>query len=282
MPVLLGTSGWQYDDWRGVLYDEGVPRRRWLEVYARSFRTVENNNVFYRLPEEATFAGWRERTPPGFVMAVKASRFLTHVRRLRDPEEPVARLMERARGLGGRLGPVLLQLPPTLRGDPAALDAVLGCFPAGVRVAVEPRHPSWWTAEVRGVLAAHGAALCWADRGSRPVSPLWRTAEWGYLRLHEGRAAPWPATGPGRWTPGRAASRTPSGRVVTSTPTSTTTPAGRPSSTPAPSRTGPARGACGCRRRTGTGPGGTPRRTVPGDLAGRCRVIVPAGQLRYA
>ncbi|MEV6328040.1 DUF72 domain-containing protein [Streptomyces sp. NPDC051909] len=195
MTVFVGTSGWQYRDWRGVLYPEGVPQRLWLEEYARNFAAVENNNAFYRLPERSVFADWRERTPEGFVMAVKASRYLTHIKRLKAPAEPVARLMDRAAGLGDRLGPVLLQLPPNLRADPGLLDAALARFPAGTRVAVEPRHPAWWTDEVAGILAGHGAALCWADRGSRPVAPLWRTADWGYLRLHEGRARPFPSYG---------------------------------------------------------------------------------------
>ncbi len=103
--------------------------------------------------------------------------------------------MTHAAGLGDRLGPVLLQLPPTLRADPALLDACLACFPAGTRVAVEPRHASWWTAEVREVLASRRAALCWADVRARPVTPLWRTADWGYVRFHEGRAAAWPHYG---------------------------------------------------------------------------------------
>ncbi|MFF3318803.1 DUF72 domain-containing protein [Streptomyces sp. NPDC003035] len=195
MPVFVGTSGWQYRDWRGVLYPEGVPQRLWLEEYARRFVAVENNNAFYRLPERRTFAEWRDRTPEGFVMAVKASRFLTHVKRLKEPEEPVERLMGRAEALGDRLGPVLLQLPPTLRADAGLLDAVLARFPRAVRVAVEPRHDSWWTDGIASVLVDRGAALCWADRGSRPVTPLWRTTDWGYLRLHEGRAKPWPAYG---------------------------------------------------------------------------------------
>ncbi|MFC5800613.1 DUF72 domain-containing protein [Streptomyces formicae] len=195
MPVLIGTSGWQYKDWRGVLYPEERPQRLWLEEYADHFATVENNNAFYRLPERRTFTDWRERTPSGFVMAVKASRYLTHIKRLRDPEEPVRRLMSHAEGLGERLGPVLLQLPPNLRCDTAALDAVLACFPARVRVAVEPRHDSWWTDEAEDVLRKRGAALCWADRGSRPVTPLWRTADWGYVRFHAGRAEPWPRYG---------------------------------------------------------------------------------------
>jgi uncharacterized protein YecE (DUF72 family) len=195
MPVLIGTSGWQYRDWRGVLYPDRMPQRLWLEEYARRFTTVENNNTFYRLPPQETFADWRARTPRGFTMAVKASRYLTHMKRLRDPEEPVHRLLTRAAGLGDRLGPMLLQLPPDLRADPAALDACLGCFPAGVRVAVEPRHDSWWIGEVREVLEHRGAALCWADRGSSPVTPPWRTADWGYVRFHAGRARPWPRYG---------------------------------------------------------------------------------------
>ncbi|KPI12793.1 protein of unknown function DUF72 [Actinobacteria bacterium OV450] len=195
MTVRVGTSGWQYRDWSGVLYPQGLPRRSWLEAYAEQFATVENNNAFYRLPSPEVFARWRERTPPDFVMAVKASRYLTHIKRLHDPVEPVHRLMTQAAALGDRLGPVLLQLPPTLRADPDALDACLACFPAGTRVAVEPRHASWWSAAVRGVLEDRGAALCWADRGSRPVTPLWRTADWGYVRFHEGRAAPAPRYG---------------------------------------------------------------------------------------
>jgi uncharacterized protein YecE (DUF72 family) len=193
--MLVGTSGWQYKDWRGVLYPEGVPQRLWLETYAGRFPTVESNNAFYRLPSPETFAAWRERTPDGFVMAVKASRFLTHIKRLADPEEPVGRLMAAAGALKEKLGPVLLQLPPTLKADPGRLDRCLTCFPAGVRVAVEPRHDSWWTEEVRRILLAHEAALCWADRLGRPLGPLWRTAEWGYVRLHEGRARPWPSYG---------------------------------------------------------------------------------------
>jgi uncharacterized protein YecE (DUF72 family) len=204
MPMLIGTSGWQYRDWRGGLYPQAVPARRWLEHYAGRYLTVENNNSFYRLPPRETFESWRDRTPDDFVMAVKASRYLTHVRRLRDPAEPAARLLAAAAGLGAKLGPVLLQLPPTLQADPGMLDACLTAFRAaaaalgmrGPRLAVEPRHESWWTQETRQVLAAHDAALCLADRRGRPVTPLWRTATWGYLRFHEGTARPWPRYGP--------------------------------------------------------------------------------------
>ena len=204
MPMLIGTSGWQYRDWRGGLYPEGVPQRLWLEHYATHYLTVENNSSFYRLPSKETFAAWRERTPDDFVMAVKASRYLTHVRRLRDPAEPVARLLGAAAGLGPKLGPVLLQLPPTLKADPDTLDACLKEFRTaaaalgehGLRLAVEPRHETWWTNEIRQILAAHDATLCWADRRGRPITPLWRTATWGYLRFHEGTAQPWPSYGP--------------------------------------------------------------------------------------
>jgi len=204
MPVLIGTSGWQYRDWRGVLYPPGLAERDWLEYYAERYGTVENNGTFYRLPAKTTFATWRAKVPDGFVMTVKASRYLTHVRRLRDPAEPVARLMRAAAGLGDRLGPVLLQLPPNLRADVGALDACLAEFArftgheasAGpVRVAVEFRHESWWTEETRQLLASHNAALCWVDRLGRPMAPLWRTADWGYLRFHEGAAEPWPRYG---------------------------------------------------------------------------------------
>jgi uncharacterized protein YecE (DUF72 family) len=198
MPILVGTSGWQYRDWRGVLYPPALPQRRWLDHYAMEYATVENNGAFYRLPASQTFASWRARTPDGFVMAVKASRYLTHVRRLRDPAEPVDRLLRAAAGLGDRLGPVLLQLPPNLTAEPGTLDACLrefARFPGTVRVAVEFRHESWWTEEVRQLLTRHHAALCWTDRRGRPASQLWRTADWGYLRFHEGNAQPWPRYG---------------------------------------------------------------------------------------
>ena len=204
MPLLVGTSGWQYRDWRGDFYPAGLPTSRWLESYAAQLPAVENNGTFYRLAAPATFEQWRARTPPGFVMAIKASRYLTHIRRLREPAEPVARLLTAAAGLGDRLGPVLLQLPPNLQATPAALAACLHEFArqfdqhpdAGSRrVCVEFRHPSWLTQEVRSILAEHNAAMCWSDRAGRPLGPLWRTADWGYVRFHEGAAQPWPRYG---------------------------------------------------------------------------------------
>lgn len=172
-----------------------MPKARWLEHYAGTFATVEVNNTFYRLPAASTFTSWAERTPDDFVVTVKASRYLTHVKRLRDPEEPVARLMAAAAGLGRKLGVVLLQLPPDLPARVEDLERTLRTFPDHVRLAVEPRHGSWFCDELRAVLERHGAALCLADRRSRPVTPLWRTAGWGYLRMHEGRGAGAPCYG---------------------------------------------------------------------------------------
>ena len=191
MPVWIGTSGWQYRDWRGRFYPEGLRQGLWLEHYASRFRTVELNNAFYRLPEGQVFDGWRQRTPGDFVMGVKASRYITHVRRLQEPAEPVARLLERAQRLASKLGPVLLQLPPTMAADVPALAATLQCFPSDVRVTVEFRHESWFIDEVRDLLAEHDAAFCLAD-SPRRRTPEWRTASWGYVRFHEGTASPPP------------------------------------------------------------------------------------------
>jgi uncharacterized protein YecE (DUF72 family) len=195
MTVLLGTSGWHYKDWRERFYPPDIPQRAWLEFYARHFVTVESNNAFYRLPEGDRFATWAASTPDDFVMAVKMSRYLTHIKRLRDPQEPVARFLDRVRHLGDKLGPVLLQLPPTLRADLDLLRSTLSRFPARVRVAVEFRHDSWWSPETRAVLESNNAALCLADRGSKPIAPLWQTTDWTYLRLHAGAASPWPCYG---------------------------------------------------------------------------------------
>jgi uncharacterized protein YecE (DUF72 family) len=200
--IVVGTSGWQYPHWRERFYPAKTPQRLWLEYYADRFATVEVNNAFYHLPERTTFQSWRDRTPADFCVAVKMSRYLTHLKRLREPAEPVERFLSRAQALRDKLGPVLLQLPPTMSVDVAALDETLSRFPRGVRVAVEPRHKSWWTAETQRLLEKHNAALCWADRRGRPVTPLWRTADFGYLRLHEGRAQPRPRYGPdalGTW-----------------------------------------------------------------------------------
>lgn len=189
--LRIGTSGWQYRHWRGTFYPREVPQRDWLAYYTARFGTVEVNNTFYRLPEASGFERWREDTPRDFVFAVKMSRYLTHIRRLREPEEPVQRFMDRASRLGSKLGPVLVQLPPHMPADPARLDAALARFPAGTRVAVEFRDPSWFCDEVRAVLEARRAALCLADAPGLRM-PHWRTAPWGFVRFHAGGGDPFP------------------------------------------------------------------------------------------
>ena len=189
MPAMIGTSGWHYQHWKGGFYPVGTPPTRWLDHYARRFATVEVNNAFYRLPERSTFESWDPQLPDGFLVAVKVSRYLTHVRRLRDPHEPVARLMDRAVGLGEKLGPLLVQLPPNMRLDIDALEGVLRSFPGSARVAVEFRHQSWHASPVRAVMEKHNSAWCLTDRNGR-TSPPWRTADWGYIRFHHGRGNP--------------------------------------------------------------------------------------------
>ena len=234
VPALIGTSGWHYQHWKGGFYPPGVAASRWLGYYAERFATVELNNAFYRLPEASTFAAWASAVPDGFVVAVKASRYLTHVRRLHDPAGPVGLLVERASHLGDKLGPVLLQLPPTLRVDAAGLDRTLAAFPASVRVAVEPRHDSWFVDDTRAVLESRGAALCLADGGpSRP--PLWRTASWGYVRSTGAGAGPSPATAGPPSPPGPGGSPGCGRRRPTCSYISTTTPTGARSATPADS-----------------------------------------------
>jgi uncharacterized protein YecE (DUF72 family) len=192
--LWVGTSGWQYRHWRATFYPEKLAQARWLDHYTERFRTVEVNNTFYHLPEASTFEKWRERTPGDFVLAVKMSRFLTHLKRLRDPEEPVERFMTRAEKLGDKLGPVLLQMPPQMEAEPERLAETLELIPRGVRVAAEFRHPSWFTHQVFEILSEHGAALCLAD-SPRRKTPQVRTADWGFVRFHEGRATPRPCYG---------------------------------------------------------------------------------------
>ncbi len=186
MTLFAGTSGWQYRHWKGRFYPEDLPGTRWLPYFAERFPTVEVNNTFYRLPERKTFESWRKATPEGFVVTVKASRFLTHNKRLKDPQPAVEKLMKAARGLEDKLGPILLQLPPSFKAVPERLADALGAFPKEQRVAVEFRHDSWYTPEVRGILERFDAALCLVDRKGDTLGPVWKTASWGYLRFHDG------------------------------------------------------------------------------------------------
>jgi uncharacterized protein YecE (DUF72 family) len=186
--LYVGTSGWQYPHWRRVFYPDKLPQRLWLPYFAERFQTVEVNNTFYQLPEKRVFEHWRDASPPDFVLALKMSRFLTHLKRLRDPEEPVQRFMERARVLRRKLGPVLVQLPPRYQLNLDLLDGALKLFPRSVHVAVEFRDETWFVGETRALLERRGVALCLAD-SPRRKQPAWRTADWGFVRFHEGRGA---------------------------------------------------------------------------------------------
>jgi uncharacterized protein YecE (DUF72 family) len=192
--VWIGTSGWQYADWRGRFYPPELAQRAWYESYGARFATVESNNAFYHLPERRIFESWAERSPDDFVMAVKVSRYLTHIKKLAEPDEPVERFVGRVRGLGAKLGPVLPQLPPQLGRHRDRLARTLDRFPPEFRVAVEFRHASWFTDDIRALLEERGAALCLADRRG-VLGPVWRTAPWTYLRFHEGQARPRPSYG---------------------------------------------------------------------------------------
>ena len=184
MPIWIGTSGWQYRHWRGGLYPRDVAQAHWFDRYVESFDTVELNVTFYRQPKPEVFENWARRAPDGFLFAVKASRFLTHILRLREPKASVDLLLEGATRLGSHLGPILLQLPPDMPVEVDRLAETLDAFPPEVRVALEPRHRSWFVEPVLDVLRSHGAALCWADRRRplNPTDPRWATASWGYVR----------------------------------------------------------------------------------------------------
>jgi uncharacterized protein YecE (DUF72 family) len=195
MAILVGTSGFDYRDWRGTFYPRFIKSGDRLAFYAEHFDTVELNVTFYRMPAASAFRGWRDAVPDGFVFAVKASRYLTHIKRLVDPKGSVEYLMERAEELGDRLGPILLQLPPSLEIDLDRLGRTLEAFGSKVRVAVEPRHRSWFVPELCEVLRRHDAAFVMADRRSRPITPLWSTSGWFYLRMHQGIATPRPCYG---------------------------------------------------------------------------------------
>jgi uncharacterized protein YecE (DUF72 family) len=192
MTVFVGTSGWQYRHWREVFYPQGVRQAEWLAYYAARLQAVEVNSTFYRLPPRATFAAWAAQTPDDFVFALKFSRFLTHYKRLGEPSEPVRRFFDRADALGTKLGPVLLQLPPDFAVDVERLRGVLQELPAGVRMAVEVRHSSWFVKDVRALLDEYGVALCWADRDSCLLTPVWRTTSWVFVRFHAGLGTPHP------------------------------------------------------------------------------------------
>jgi uncharacterized protein YecE (DUF72 family) len=185
--IHVGTSGWQYGQWRGRFYPRGLPQRAWLEHYVSVFSTVEVNNSFYQLPKEETFDRWRQTTPRDFLFAVKASRYITHIRRLREAKDSVDLFWSRATHMRSKLGPVLFQLPPNFKADPPLLASFLRVLPKRMRAAFEFRDDSWQTDEVLRLLDEAGAAWVLGDR------PGWRvpqivTGGWSYVRFHQGRS----------------------------------------------------------------------------------------------
>lgn len=184
--IHVGTSGWVYADWRGRFYPRDLAQRRWLSYYADRFSTVELNNSFYRLPAAVTFRAWRAEVPADFVFAVKASRFITHIKRLREGREPNKLLMSRARALGSRLGPILYQTPPRFPPDVARLRAFLRTVPHPDRAAFEFRDPRWHVDEVFEALDEVGAAFVLADTPRARV-PEVVCGGWSYVRFHKGR-----------------------------------------------------------------------------------------------
>lgn len=193
-PVRIGCSGWNYDSWRGSVYPEGLPKRRWLERYAELFDTVEVNATFYGLPKIASVQRWADESPPGFLFTCKASRYLTHIKRLTDSREKGFRLSEGFRRFfepleplreTGKLGPILWQLPANFHRDDERLRATLEALAPG-RHGFEFRHPSWFTAPVYELLREHDAALVVADDPRRPFTTREITASWTFIRLHHG------------------------------------------------------------------------------------------------
>jgi uncharacterized protein YecE (DUF72 family) len=181
--IHIGTSGWSYAHWDGVLYPHGLPPHERLARYVEVFGTAEVNSTFYRWPRGATFASWRRRLPDHFLLSVKAPRGLTHGRRLYGPEAWLARISEAARHLGDRLGPLLVQLPPDQGDDPARLEYFLAHLPPWLRVAVEFRHPGWHHEGTFALLERHGAAYCMMSGANLPCV-LRATAPFVYIRLH--------------------------------------------------------------------------------------------------
>jgi uncharacterized protein YecE (DUF72 family) len=185
--VRVGCSGWMYDDWRGRLYPEREPKRRWLELYAQQFDTVEVNSTFYRLARREAVAAWVQQTPPGFLFAVKASRYLTHIKRLAGVEEGIGRFYEPLEPLvdAGRMGPVLWQLPENFHRDDDRLHGWLGTLPPG-RHTIEFRHQSWFVPDVMKALRSREVALTIGDHPARPFQPHEMTAGWTFIRFHYG------------------------------------------------------------------------------------------------
>jgi uncharacterized protein YecE (DUF72 family) len=187
-PVHVGCSGWNHAHWRERVYPKGLPAFRWLEHYATLFDTVEVNATFYRLPGREAVARWVEQTPPGFTFAVKASRYLTHLKRLTDLESGIERFYERIEPLTAspKMGPVLWQLPGNFHRDDERLANALRVLPRG-RHCFEFRHESWFAPEVYELLRGHGVALVIGDHPQRPFQTHELTADWTFVRFHYGK-----------------------------------------------------------------------------------------------
>jgi uncharacterized protein YecE (DUF72 family) len=185
-PVRIGCSGWNYRDWKDRLY-AGAPAREWLELYAREFDTVEVNNTFYRLPSPSAVEGWVERSPPGFTFAVKASRYLTHVKRLANIDRGVKIFWERIEPLAAasKLGPVLWQLPANFKRDDERLRGAIAELTPG-RHCFEFRHESWFADDVYDLLRTAGVALVIGDDPERPFQTHEMTTDWTFIRFHRG------------------------------------------------------------------------------------------------
>jgi uncharacterized protein YecE (DUF72 family) len=183
---FVGTSGWHYDHWREAFYPPKLAKAGWLGFYARRFETVELNNSFYRLPSEDAFAAWRDASPPKFIFAVKVSRFITHIKRLKNIEEPLQNFVSRARILGEKLGPLLYQLPPGLHRDDGRLESFLSELPRGMRHVFEFRHQSWLDDGVFDLLRRYQAGLCIFDMPSL-TCPVMATTDFAYVRFHGSR-----------------------------------------------------------------------------------------------
>ena len=184
MAILIGTSGYNYPEWRGSFYPEKFPTGKMLPYYAERFGTVEVNYTFYRMPNAKTIAGWHRDTPAAFRFALKAPQRITHFARLRDVGDPLRYFLETARGLDDKLGPILFQLPPNFARDLGRLVELLDQLPSDLRFAFEFRHASWLADDVYERLRAANAALCVADSGDA-TTPLVATADWAYLRLRD-------------------------------------------------------------------------------------------------
>ncbi len=182
----MGTSGWQYPSWAGRFYPRGLPQREWLTHYTTCFPVVEVNNTFYMLPKDTTFDRWRDLAPAGFLFVIKANRYITHIRRMKDPADAVDRFWSRTQRLGDKLGPVLFQFPPNLRADPALLGDFLSVLPRPLRAAFEFRDDSWYSDGVHDLLDRSRAAWVLADR-PRSRLPDVVTGGWTYVRFHQGR-----------------------------------------------------------------------------------------------